>query len=60
MESKIYGVLDNNNCLIDISRSERAAKIYATKNNYTKVGYRLGYNAFISAEKINNKWISKL
>jgi hypothetical protein len=47
MESKIYGIIDNNNCLIDTSK---------TLNGYNKIGYRIGYNAFISHEKINNKW----
>jgi len=58
MEAKIYGVLDANDCLIDISRNEAATKRHATINGYTKVGYRVGYNAFISAEKINNKWVN--
>lgn len=58
MEAKIYGVLDSNNCLIDISRFEKSAKRYATKNGYNKVGYRVGYNAFILAEKVKNKWIT--
>lgn len=56
MEAKIYGVLDSNDCLIDISKTERGAKRYATLNDYNKIGYRLGYHAFISHEKINNKW----
>lgn len=56
MEARIYGVLDSNNCLIDVSRSERGAKRYATNHGYNKIGYRVGYNAFICAEKINNKW----
>jgi|GEM_PF-2944742 len=58
MEAKIYGILDKDNCLIDISRSERGAKVYATKNGYNKIGYRIGYNGFISHEKINNKWVT--
>ena len=57
MEAKIYGVIDSNNCLLDISRSERAVKIYATKNGFYKIGYRVGYNAIISHKKINNKWV---
>lgn len=56
MESKIYGVLDKDNCLIDVSLSERGTKVFATKNGYNKVGYRIGYNAFILAEKVKNKW----
>lgn len=58
MEAKIYGILDKDNCLIDVSNSERGAKIVATKNGYNKIGYRIGYNAFILAEKVKNKWIT--
>lgn len=54
----IYGVLDNNDCLIDISKSEKAVKRYATLNGYNKVGYRQGYHAFFSAEKIDGKWVN--
>jgi len=57
MEARIYGVLDKDNCLIDISRTEKGCKRYATLNAYDKIGYRIGYNAFILAEKINNKWV---
>lgn len=57
MESRIYGILDSNDCLIDVSNTETGAKRYATLNGYDKIGYRVGYNAFILAEKINNKWV---
>jgi len=57
MESKIFGVLDSNNCLIDVSLSERGCKRYATLNNYNSIGYRVGYNAVIFAKKIKNKWV---
>lgn len=55
---RIYGVLDEDDCLIDISLSEKGTKRFATLNGYTKVGYRLNgsYNAFILAKKIKNKW----
>ena len=56
MEAKIYGVLDKNNCQIDISRSEKGTKRYATLNGYKTVSYRIGYNVFIFAEKLKNKW----
>jgi len=56
MEPPIYGIIDSNNCLIDTSKTERGAKIYATRNDYNKIGFRIGYNAFICAEKINGKW----
>lgn len=58
MESRIYGVLDSNNCQIDISTSEAVTKRYATLNGYKKLSYRIGYNAFLCSEKINNKWVS--
>ena len=56
MEARIYGVLDKNNCQIDISRSEKGTKRYATINDYKTVSYRVGYNVFILAEKLKNKW----
>ena len=56
MEAKIYGILDKNNCQIDISRSEKGTKRYATLNGYKTVSYRIGYNVFILAKKQLNKW----
>lgn len=53
---KIYGVIDAENVFHDTSLSERGAKSYATRNGFNKVGYRLGYNAFTTHEKIKNKW----
>ena len=58
METRIYGILDNNDCLIDVSLSLKAAKRYATLNGYNKVGYRVGYNAFILCEKVDTKWVN--
>jgi hypothetical protein len=57
MECRIYGVLDNNNCHIDIGLTERSAKIYANKNQYDKISYRIGYNAFIHSVNKNGKWV---
>lgn len=56
METKIFGVINNEGCLIDTSKTERGAKQHATRNNYNKIGFRIGYNAFILAEKTNKKW----
>lgn len=58
----IYGIIDSNNCLIDISKSEIGTKRYATKNGYNKIGCRNvnSYNAMVTHEKINNKWIESL
>ena len=54
-----YGIAygeDNTHC--DVSKTERGAKMYATRNGYTKVTKRVGYNAFIIAEKVDGKWQS--
>ena len=56
MEAKIYGILDANNCLIDVSNSEKGCKQYATRNEYNKIGYRIGYNAFLTHIKIGKRW----
>ena len=59
MNKIIYGVLNSELCLIDTSKTERGAKQYATRHGYNLIGFRLGYNAFILAEKINGKWEQK-
>lgn len=59
MSQIIYGVLNSELCLIDTSKTERGAKQHATRNGYNLIGFRVGYNAFILAEKINGKWITK-
>jgi hypothetical protein len=55
----IYGVLSNG-VHIDVSKTERGAKMYATKNGYTTITirYNLGYVAEQIANKINGKWIA--
>lgn len=54
-----YGVLNSNNEHIDVSKSEKGAKQYATRHGYTKVSIRhnSGYDVDIVAVKINKKWI---
>jgi len=59
MSQIIYAVLNSELCLIDTSKTERGAKQHATRNGYNLVGFRVGYNAFILAEKINGKWVTK-
>ena len=56
--TNIYGVTDNNNVHTDVSKTERGAKQYATKNGFNKVSirYNCGYIAQIIAVKENNKW----
>lgn len=58
MEARIYGIIDDNNCQIDTSKSMRGCKRYASINGYSKISYRIGYYVFIFAEKINNKWVN--
>lgn len=57
MEAKIYGVIDNSVLFTDTSKTLRGCKRYATIHGYNKVGYRIGYNAIITHEKINGNWI---
>ena len=54
----IYGVLDRNDCHIDLTQSLKGAKRFATLNGYDKVSCRNSnsYNVTILFEKINNKW----
>lgn len=54
----IYGVLDRNDCHIDISLSLKGTKRIATKNGYTKVSQRSFSSGAVwpVAEKINGKW----
>lgn len=54
----IYGVLDRNDCHIDVSTSLKGTKRVATKNGYNKVSirYGCGYSVEILFKKINGKW----
>lgn len=54
----IYGVLDRNDCHIDVSTSLKGTKRFATNHGYKKVSirYNAGYNVDILFEKINGKW----
>ena len=56
--SKVYGVLDNARCHVDVSNSERGAKNYATRHGYDLVSVRAngGYDVDLVAMKIANKW----
>lgn len=55
----VYGVIGNDadKSHIDVSKTLRGAKIVATRNGYTQVSKRIGYNATIVAEKKEGKWI---
>lgn len=54
----IYGVLDKNDCHIDVSASLKGTKRVATRDGYNKVSIRYNgsCNAQILFEKVNNKW----
>lgn len=56
MEKPVYGVVNREDVHIDVSNTLLGAKNYATRHGYTRVSKRVGYNALIIAEKLNNKW----
>ncbi len=62
MIQNIYGIIDFNNIHTDVSRTERGAKIYATKNGYNAISvrYNCGYNVQVVSVKIGNKWVNKI
>jgi len=55
-----FGIIDSNGAHIDVSKTERGAKTYATKHGYSivTIRYNCGYVAERIAEKINNKWVT--
>lgn len=60
MDAPIYGILDSDNVHHDVSKTERGAKIYATRNGYNKVSKRVGYNArCISVKLSTGKWCNE-
>lgn len=54
---KIYGVLDENDCHIDVSKSLLATKRHAKKEGYNKISCRYEYNVIILFELVNNRWV---
>lgn len=54
----IYGIIDSNGTHVDTSKTEKGAKIYATKHGYTQISvrYNCGYIAQIVAEKQGKNW----
>lgn len=55
----IFGILDHNNCHIGVSRTEKGAKNYATRNGYKTISirYGCGYDVDIVATKrTSGKW----
>lgn len=58
--NNIYGIINSDGIHIDVSKSEKGAKQYATINGYTKVSirYNNGYDVDIIAVKNKNgRWI---
>ena len=56
---KMYGIVTQKGEFIDTSKTLRGAKIYATKNQYPKIGMRLGYNVVSTWTKIKKTWIKE-
>jgi hypothetical protein len=58
--SNTYGIIDSNDCHIDVSLSEKGAKNYATRHGYNKVSIRYngGYIVKVLAYKVQSKWVS--
>lgn len=56
---RIYGVIDRGNCHIDVCKTEKGSKRFATNNGYNTVSCRNEYNVTIVAKKINGKWVKQ-
>ena len=48
-----YGILNNDNCHIDVSKTERGAKNYATRHGFTAVSRR--FNNGYHVELVSNR-----
>lgn len=61
MRQKVFGVLDKNDCHIDISMSEIGAKRVATMGGYKAVSVRFVMSGAVQivARKVNGKWVSE-
>lgn len=56
-----YGIIDSNGCHIDVSKTEKGAKSYASRRGYKKVSirYNCGYDVEIIAIKgANGRWVA--
>ena len=53
---KIYGVINERKMFIDICKTEKGIKRYATINDINSIGYRIEMYVTVTHEKINNKW----
>lgn len=52
----IFGVVDRAGAHVDVSKTERGAKQYATRNGYDRVTARRGYDVQIIAHRHGEKW----
>jgi len=48
-----YGIINDDNCHIDVSKTERGAKNYATRHGYTAVSRR--FNNGYQVELVSNR-----
>ena len=57
----IYGVVSYCGIHMDVSNTERGAKIFATRNGFDTISvrYDFGYNVEIVAKKEGKKWVRK-
>lgn len=57
-----YGIVNSDGAHIDVSKSEKGAKQYATKHGYDKVSirYNSGYVAEVISIKSKGKWIKTI
>ncbi len=59
----IYGVVNTEGIHIDVSKSERGAKQYATRHGYKRVSirYNSGYTAVtIAVKNDKNRWMKAI
>ena len=52
---KVYGV-ESGQGVVDVTKSLLGAKQYATRNNYSVVYLRYGYNVMKASVKVNGEW----
>ena len=52
----VFGVINNDGCLIDASLTLLGAKQHATRNGYKRIGKRCEYNVVSTWVKDGKKW----
>ncbi len=56
-ESGIYGAVTSGGVLFDCAVTLQGAKCYATRNKYTQIGRRVGYNIVATWTKTGGRWV---